>query len=140
MAGSDELRKVQLDYVRMSTAVVAQMLHELGEVGEKVVRKADADAPASKIHGSLSSRAVVGKNGVSVQMRISGARSKGAGPAFESISGRVTFRHPLFGDRGWWYPQAAQPFLAPALESHRAIAENRMTEVIEKTARQSGWK
>lgn len=139
MAGSDELRRLQLDYLRMGTALTAQMLHKLGEVGEKVVREADADAPASKIHGSLSSKAKVSKNGINIQMRISGAKSKGAGPAFESISGKPTFRHPLFGDRQHWYTQAADPFLRPALDRNASEAERQMAEVIDDAASQSGW-
>lgn len=139
MAASDELRKVQLDYVRMGTVLVAQMLRDLADVGDEVIRAADADAPASKIHGSLSAKANVTKSGISVAMRISYAKSKGAGPAFEQIQGAATFRHPLFGNREHWYTQAADPFLRPALESRTAIAERRMTEVIEKAARASGW-
>lgn len=139
MDASGELRKLQLDYIKMGTVVVAQMLHELGDVGEKVVREADADAPASKIHGSLSSKANVSKSGVNIQMRLSGAKSKGAGPAFESISGKATFRHPLFGNRNHWYPQPADPFLRPALQRNTAAAEQAMAEVIDKAASQSGW-
>lgn len=139
MAASDELRKVQLDYLKMGAVLTAHMLHQLGDVGEKVVREADADAPASKIHGSLSSRASVSKNGITIQMRISGAKSKGAGPAFESISGKPTFRHPLFDNRNYWYTQPADPFLKPALDRNAAEAEKRLGEVIEDAASQSGW-
>ena len=139
MAGSDELRRLQLDYIKMGTVAVAQMLHEFSEVGEKVIREADADAPASKIHGSLSSRGNITKAGATVRMRISGAQSKGAGPAFESISGKQTFRHPLFGKRTHWYPQPADPFLRPALQRNVGEAEKKLTEIIDEAASRSGW-
>lgn len=139
MSAADDLRRVQLDYQRMGTVLVAQMLHELAQIGEEVARDADADAPASKIHGSISATPRVRGSGITVDLRISHAKSKGAGPAFEQIGGASTFRHPLFGNRNYWYPQAADPFLRPALESKRAVAENRMAEVIEKAARASGW-
>lgn len=139
MAASDDLRRVQLDYIKMGTVLAAQTLHALAEVGQQVVREADANAPASKIHGSLSSTANITGRGVTVAMRISGAKSKGAGPAFESISGKPTFRHPLFGDRDHWYTQAARPFLKPALDRKARDAERQIADVVEKAARASGW-
>lgn len=140
MDASDELRKVQLDYIRMGTAMTAQLLRDIAEVGQDVARQADANAPASKIHGSVSSRAMMRGSAGSAEMKISGAKSQGAGPAFESISGKPTFRHPLYGNRRWWYTQPAQPFLRPAFEKGVEDAENRIGDAIEKAARASGWR
>lgn len=139
MDASDELRRVQLDYIAMGTAMTAQLLHEIADAAQDVAREADSNAPASKIHGSVSSKASMRGSGAVAEMRISGARSQGAGPAFEQIGGSATFRHPLFGNKRHWYTQAAQPFLRPAFEKGVQVAEGRIADAIEKAARASGW-
>jgi len=79
---------------------------------------------SSRIPGSIR---VLGSN-QKVVVRAGGAKAPHAAP-YENHGFPGTFRHPLFGDRDHWYPQAARPFLTPALanksdELNRTVLAN----------------
>ena len=51
-----------------------------------------------------------------------------------------TFRHPRWGDRRSWFEQRARPFLAPALAAKGDTAGRLITEAVDETTRDAGFK
>lgn len=45
-----------------------------------------------------------------------------------------SFRHPLFGNKKKWYPQARQPYLHPALEANRETIERMLGDAAHDAA------
>lgn len=48
-------------------------------------------------------------------------------------------RHPLFGDREWWYGPPGEPFLAPAADAAADPAMRRYAQKIDRMARKAGF-
>lgn len=49
-----------------------------------------------------------------------------------------SFRHPLFGNRNFWYTQQTRPFLAPAVEANRKGGIEAMVAAIQEAKRETG--
>lgn len=96
------------------------------EMGKTMKRSAksilqDAKARASwssRIPGALSTR-VTGKSASSPGVDLVG--KTGRAPHMRPYEGwtkggkQASFRHPLFGNRNYWYSQPARPFITPAI-------------------------
>jgi hypothetical protein len=50
------------------------------------------------------------------------------------------FRHPRWGDRRRWFDQQARPFLAPALQAKGDTAGRLITEAVDQTTRDAGFR
>jgi hypothetical protein len=87
------------------------MSKALVDVAPEVVEKAKSLASFStKIPGSIK----VVPLDVGVMITAGGEAAPDA-DVFENKGKPGNFRHPLFGNKGYWYSQKAHPFLAPAL-------------------------
>ncbi len=106
-------------------------------IGEAVLARARLNAGWSRrIPGALTLRVSFSRNpGVTVS-----ARQKNAPHArpFEGITGRGSWRHPVFGNRDVWVSQSARPFLRPALDGERQHIAFQMEKAIEEAVTQSG--
>lgn len=62
------------------------------------------------------------------------------GPLYELGSKGNTgiVRHPLFGNRKFWYSEPARPFLAPAVEAKRDEMVRQMLDAVEQVGRGVG--
>lgn len=61
------------------------------------------------------------------------------GRPYEHGGNPGTFRHPVFGNREVWVPQAARPFLEPALEAKGDEAGRRITDAVDEATRDAGF-
>lgn len=69
-----------------------------------------------------------------------GVRVRGIlGPLYERGVRGGAWRHPLFGNRNFWYPQRTRPFLAPAITSTSKGALAKMERSIEAAAKAAGF-
>lgn len=63
------------------------------------------------------------------------------GPLYErGAAGRRSsqFRHPLFGNKKFWFTQQVRPFLQPAVETHRKDGVAAMLLAVEEAKREVG--
>lgn len=104
----------------------AEQLRRVPEESRRAVRAAIVDATrgvradaarraswSSRIPGAITMR--VSFTTARVEIRVNARRAPHARP-YEGISGRTTFRHPVYGNRNVWVEQAARPFLRPAVD------------------------
>ena len=107
---------------------------------------ADARARASwstRIPGAVTVAAAVSRGSqVVVRFRVSADVAPHA-RAYEGLSARGSasvFRHPVFGHRERWVPQAARPFIEPALRAGREGAMRAVGDAVQATARDAGFR
>jgi hypothetical protein len=48
-------------------------------------------------------------------------------------------RHPLFGNRRYWYGPPGGPYLAPAADARANDASERYAQIVDEIARENGW-
>lgn len=53
--------------------------------------------------------------------------------------GETRARHPLFGNRHYWYGPPGSPFLLPAADARADDATERYAQIIDEIAREAGW-
>jgi hypothetical protein len=61
--------------------------------------------------------------------------------AYEGLAkggSRVSFRHPVFGDRDRWVTQRTRPFLVPAVQARRDQVNAELSALIDRAAAQAG--
>jgi hypothetical protein len=52
----------------------------------------------------------------------------------------LRIRHPLFGDRDYWYGPPGEPFLSPAATAKADAAAARYADKVDKMARKAGFR
>lgn len=60
----------------------------------------------------------------------------GAGRVPEYIEAGIVWRHPIMGHRYAWAAEQGKKWFEPAVERHRPLFERRISEAVERTARQ----
>jgi hypothetical protein len=88
---------------------------------DAIARAASADVPKS-ISPSIRVRTA------GVRASVIAGNEKAPAAAFENKGFPGQFRHPLFGNRAYWYPQRAHPFLRPSAEANAARVADEITE------------
>ncbi|WP_440685340.1 hypothetical protein [Cellulomonas soli] len=123
---------------RVPDELHGELRKQLRTVGEQVREDAAANASwSSRIPGALQMR--VSFDGPRTGVRISASAKKA--PHARVYEGIVDdpFRHPFFGNRDWWYEQAARPFLMPAAEkAHENVVAGAL-EAIDSTLARHGF-
>jgi hypothetical protein len=112
-------------------ADLAMRLKEAGEIIAALAR-ANFGSWSSRIPGSV--RVTGGRTGVNV---VAGGKK---GPA--AYTAELHVRHPLFGNRDYWYDPGAdqKPGLAPAAEEGVDAAARVVAEVIDDWAHEYGFR
>jgi hypothetical protein len=87
----------------------------LRRAGDLVKEEARARAATGDMPASIADSLRVRTYGVRVSV-IAGSTKATAAAAFEHKGVPGNFRHPLFGNRAYWYEQRAHPYLRPAAE------------------------
>lgn len=102
-------------------------------------------AASAKANASWSSR-IPGAIVPTATTRFVGVRVLKAkaphGPLFErgeaGSRNAMSFRHPLFGNRAFWFQEPTRPFVQPAVEKHRGSSLKAMLEAVEEAKRGAG--
>ena len=123
--------------------IPADIRKELRPALRAAAKGVQKDAQANASWSSRIPRAI--KIGVSmsatrggVTLRVDSRIAPHARP-YEGITGRV-FRHPLFGNRERWFPQAARPFLQPAVLAGREDVVKAVDEAVDAIATRHGFR
>lgn len=116
-ADTAALSRLSHDLIAAAPLVWAECRLALREAGEVVAADARNRASYSdKIPGSIK----VATRGAVVKVRAGGDAAPNAAPL--ENKGRGNPRHPLFGNRNYWYTNTGTPaFLAPALDAKREV-------------------
>ncbi|GLY81839.1 HK97 gp10 family phage protein [Actinoallomurus iriomotensis] len=91
---------------------------------------------STRIPGATTMSLATGSR-AGVRIRVSAARAPHARP-YEHGGSPGTFRHPVYGNRRNWQPQAARPFLRPGVEAARPQVAEAMADVVMDVAHQHG--
>lgn len=73
-----------------------------------------------------------------VVIAVSGKRAPHARP-YEHLGSAGTFRHPVFGNRDVWVPQAARPFLFNAVDAGADGVREALGDLVVTIGRKHGW-
>jgi hypothetical protein len=132
------------------TYVVAEDMRNLPEALRKKVRPkirqaveivaADARTRAgwsSRIPATVRIRTSFRTDREQVSVDAGGKNAPHARP-YEGL-GRNPFRHPVYGNREVWVPQAARPFLMPAARAHRATVDGLLQAAFAEAAQGIGF-
>jgi len=105
--------------------------------GQEMLSDAIGNASwSSRIPASLSLRVSLSGNRPGIALRAS-LKTAAHARVYEGILGD-TFRHPLFGDREFWYTQAARPYLLPAVERQTEQIVAELTRIVDDVNAQAG--
>jgi hypothetical protein len=110
-------------------ADLAARLREAGAIVASFVA-ANAASFSDRIPGTV--KVTGGRTGVYI---VAGGKK---GPA--AYTAETAARHPLFGNRGYWYPGPVHPFMAPAAKEGLDPAARAVAGVIDDWAREYGFK
>jgi hypothetical protein len=91
---------------------------------------------SSRIPSSLSLRVSLNSARPGISLRAS-LKAAAHARVYEGILGDV-FRHPLFGDREFWYTQRARPYLLPAVERQTEQIVAELTRIVDDVNAQAG--
>jgi hypothetical protein len=133
-----EVRKLMAALEGLAPAARRAVGRLVRPMGQDVLREATANAAAfsRRIPGSLS-----------LQIRLAGARpgiviraSLAVAPHARAFEGLVedVWKHPLFGDRDWWFAQQARPYMQPAVLAAIPRAQAELTAAINEIHRRAG--
>ena len=75
-----------------------------------------------------------------ISVRVSGKVATITADAPNARPAELRLRHPLFGNRGWWYGPPGEPFLGPAADSKADAAMAQYAKKIDKMARKAGFR
>lgn len=124
------------DLQNMPKEIRKELRPAIRRAAEPIVSTAKAKASwSTRIPAAISLRVL--KRGVKIVV----SRKKAPhARAYEGIgSDSVNFRHPVF-DRDVWVTQRTRPFLAPAIQQHRAEVRAAVAKVVEDAARRHGFR
>lgn len=113
MTGYSELTKF-IDQVGVMPGEIRKELRpQLRIAGQPIEAKARRNASWShRIPGATTVKVSTGKKDPGIFLRVSAAKAPHARP-YEGITGRATFRHPVYGN-DVWVEQSTRPFLRSA--------------------------
>lgn len=133
----DEVRGLASRLARIPQQFQPRARRMMRVAGQEMLGDAIGNASwSSRVPGSLSLRVSLNGNRIGIAIRAS-LKTAAHARVYEGILGD-TFKHPLFGDREFWYTQAARPYLLPAVErqSDQIVAE--LTRIVDDVNAQAG--
>lgn len=137
--GAAAVRALAADLARVPDELRPELRREMRAVGEQVRQAAAADAAtwSTQIPSALSLRTAFEGSRVGVTVAAVVGKARHA-RVYEGIT-RDPFRHPVFGDRTRWVPQAARPYLLPAAEAGREDAVRGVQAALDTALARSGF-
>jgi len=140
---TDEI--LQLGEVRGLAQRLGQMPKQFQPRARRMMRSAGQDmlgdakgnaSWSSRIPGALTLRVALNGSRPGIAIRAS-LKAAAHARVYEGILGD-TFRHPLFGDREFWYTQPARPYLLPAVERQTEQIVAELTRIVDNVNAQAG--
>lgn len=126
------LRELRRDLKRIDRDLPREINQELKRAGEPVLREAKRLAPRSTVPGPhVADSLKIGTRGsrLIIYSRHPGVKTIHFGG-----------RHPLFGNRGYWYDQKPTLFIPRAAERHQRETLRRISDTIEREMRRAGFR
>lgn len=131
------LSKVMRSLKRLAPEIHKDLRVRFRDVAKEVAQTAKSNASWSKrIPGAIG--VTVSNKGVGV--RVSKKKAP-HGPLYErgnKGSRSSSLRHPLFGNKAFWFSEPIRPFLRPAVEDHRDDATQKLLDAIVAARREVG--
>lgn len=139
--GSVEVAQLARDLHRMGPAARRQLRQSFERSGRAAESdaKSRAGAWSSRIPAAISMRSQAIDDRIGVTLRTSASMAPHARP-FEGLGQGGTFRHPVFGHRDRWVPQATRPYLWPAVRGRRTEITAACAQAYEDAARDCGFR
>ena len=137
---ADEIERLIKDMGRVPDDLRKRLRPKLRTAGRVVADDAKLRASwSTRIPRAVSVRTSFTKTRPGVSVVVNKNKAPHARP-FEHVGRPGTFRHPVFGNREVWVPQRARPFLAPALAAKGDTAGRLITEAVDETTRDAGFR
>lgn len=138
--GATQVAELARDLYRMGPAGRRALGSRFRDIGQPVLQDAQARASwSSRIPSALSVRANVRDTRIGIELRAAAAAAPHA-RSYEGLGGGGQFRHPVFGNRDNWVPQATRPFALPAVLANEGRAAEACAAAYEDAAREVGFR
>lgn len=138
--GSVEMAKLARDLHRMGAAGRKRLKRAMEQAGQAALSDARSRASwSSRIPSAISLRPEVRGDRFGVSLRVSASAAPHGRP-FEGLGGGGQFRHPVFGDRETWVPQATRPYVWPAVRGRAPQVTAALGTAYEEAAREAGFR
>lgn len=124
------LRRHQAEIGELDRTAKNALRREMRGVGKEMADDAKANASwSTRIPGAIQVRTRLTGKRPGVRIRVNSDLAP-HGRVYEDITGRGSFRHPVFGDRETWVPQASRPYLRRAVLSNLPAAKRRLAAAV----------
>ncbi|TDB88353.1 HK97 gp10 family phage protein [Actinomadura sp. KC216] len=135
----DEVRDLIRDLDQIPRELRVQMRPALQRAGRDLLRQAQLNASWSSRIPSATRLSVRFSRDPAVDVRTDGRRAPHA-THYENEGKPGTFKHPLFGNRSYWYSQRARPYLGPAFDAKADDAFAAMADAVDRVTRDAGFR
>ncbi|MHB1063532.1 MAG: HK97 gp10 family phage protein [Georgenia sp.] len=116
-----QVLQLRRDMLKVPPNLRKELRPSLRKVGARVQATAEKNAAwSSRIPAAMHLRVSFSHNRPGVFIQVDKTKAPHA-RAYEGIIIQW-FRHPLFGDREYWFKQQSRPYLVPSLESNEGEA------------------
>lgn len=137
---ADEVERLVHDMGKIPDDLRKRLRPKLRIAGQVVADEAKArSAWSARIPRAISVRTSFTKTRPGVSVVVPRKKAPHGRP-YEHGGRPGSFRHPVYGNRRVWVSQVARPFLAPALEAKGDTAGRLITEAVDETTRDAGFK
>jgi hypothetical protein len=116
--------------LRLATSDVAPAVKQAAR-GLPSKRAYKADGLRARLARAVTRRVSASRNSISVYVTLANRPNTPA----NGVEGTVKGRHPLFGDRGHWYPIEPTPFFYDTLRRLEANVSRRVSEALREIER-----
>lgn len=135
---ADEVRELMRDLDRIPPELRVQMRPALSRAGRDMLRQAQINASWSSRIPGATRLSVRFSRDPGMDIRTDTRRAPHA-PYYENEGKPGTFRHPLFGNRHYWYSQRARPYLGPAYDMHLDSTVAQIGDAVDRVTRDAGF-
>lgn len=123
------LRRHQAEIAALDRTAKNALRREMRGIGNEMAADAKTNASwSTRIPGAIQVRTRLTGKRPGVRIRVNSDQAP-HGRVYEDITGRGSFRHPVFGTDSW-VPQASRPFLKRAVLSNLPQAKRRLAEAV----------
>lgn len=131
------MRITSQDIAKVPVELRRRLGPQIKAAGQSTLAAARANASwSSRIPGALSLKVSFAQNRAGVTIVADTSRAPHA-RAFEGIVSDA-WSHPLFGDRDFWYRQAARPYLRPAAQATGGVVVEQIIAAVDQALDAAG--
>jgi hypothetical protein len=134
-----ELQRLIRDLGQIPKDLQKELRPAVKKAAEVVKRDAQARSSwSTRIPGAMRVVVKLAGSGAGASVVVSAAKAPHARP-YENLGNPGTFRHPVYGNREVWVPQAARPFLFPAAQAKADAATEEIDKAVREVLRRNGF-